>query len=637
MHSDTLDGLPRASAPSSWRGIALEAVAAFGTAALFTWRCSCIDVDPLERVGQVSGLAGVGFLFALFAIPLVAALVIAARVHGGAGFATTLRLVCASAAGLVSGVVAGGMVVLLSKTDLGLGGYIGDTGVLSDWADAIRRGDSAPGLYPPLQIHLLAWIGELRGGDSLHAIKAFQIFALVVIAPCSYLSWRLLLPPLGALAIGVTATIPMIEPYRLYPFIVLVMFVPVAIRFLQVLRHADRYQRGQLARYGVAFGVGLGLLFLLYSGWFQWSAPGFLFASLLVFPWRRGWRKGALLCAIAIALFAVVTTHYLLDVMHAPAIRDDYFYFDTSTDPIYVAMWRGDLPGNQPVWPPTGELGGVGVFTLILIAGLGASIALGRARTLVLGVTSMMVGAFLFRLWYARSMWHTKLVQLYPRTTAEILYCLVILCGFAAYLAIQRARARAPEDSPLRSPSGTIGLVVALLFLFVSTGSATVDRYMPKDAPRDLKWLGWMAYDTGALTENQAHGAVISSSSSIEKDPWSRTNLTDETPAAFSSELGHPEDHVEWIELKLPVPRRFSKVVLEPADGGFPIDFTIDVWDGTRWLTRVSRTNMVSPTGAQTFTWGGFDRTDKIRLRATKLAQIGTDHVLRLAEIQVLR
>jgi galactan 5-O-arabinofuranosyltransferase len=57
-------------------------------------------------------------------------------------------------------------------------------------------------------------------------------------------------------------------------------------------------------------------------------------------------------------------------------VQDRYFYFDTSVEPAYIAMWRNDLPGDVGPWPPPGELAGVGVFTLLLVVGLGAAVAL---------------------------------------------------------------------------------------------------------------------------------------------------------------------------------------------------------------------------------------------------------------------
>ncbi len=69
---------------------------------------------------------------------------------------------------------------------------------------------------------------------------------------------------------------------------------------------------------------------------------------------------------------------------------------------------------------------------------------------------------------------------------------------------------------------------------------------------------------------------------------------------------------------------------------GFPLDFTIEVWDGTTWLTRVSRTSYPMPATGQAFTWGFSDRTDRIRIRATRLRQVGADgYLLQFAEVGI--
>jgi galactan 5-O-arabinofuranosyltransferase len=169
-------------------------------------------------------------------------------------------------------------------------------------------------------------------------------------------------------------------------------------------------------------------------------------------------------------------------------------YFDTRTEPMYVAMFRNDLPGTVGVWPPLGELGGVGLFTIVLLIGLGVAVALGRRTTLVIGATSMMGGAWIFRFFYARMMWETKLVQLYPRTTALILYLLLLLSVYGVALVVERLALR---DS-LRGPSARIGVACAMLLLLASVGSATADRYMPSAAsPPGPGLLSWNAQGAG--------------------------------------------------------------------------------------------------------------------------------------------
>ena len=120
---------------------------------------------------------------------------------------------------------------------------------------------------------------------------------------------------------------------------------------------------------------------------------------------------------------------------------DNYMYFDTRTDPAYIAMWRNDSGANVgPTWPPLGELGNVGLFSVLLVAGLALALALGWRRTTVIACCGVMAGAWLLRFYLAGQMYATGKVQLYPRTTVLILYCLLVLIGYTIYLATDRIR-----------------------------------------------------------------------------------------------------------------------------------------------------------------------------------------------------
>lgn len=461
----------------------------FGTAALFLATCIVIRVNPRDRLGQISGLSSVELRFFLFSIVLIVALLIAKHVRGGRAFELTSRLACAAIAGLASGVVAGGLLVALRGTPWGL--LSEDTAAIARWATALHRGEAIPPLYPPLSLHVLHLYSDLTELPPPHAIKHLQLFGTAAFGPFAYLAWRLLLRPAWALGIGVVAMLPLIDQYKPYPNLVLVVFVPLAILFLQVLRERSDRHWFETARASVGFGIAFGVLCLLYSGWFQWAAPGLLVATLVVFPWRTAWRGGLLHLTITGAVFLVITWHYLANLLFDPSAKvlDNYVYFDVRVEPMYIAMWRNDLPGKIGDWPPLGELGGVGLFTLVLVSGLGLAVALGRRTTVVISVLSMMTGAWLMRFFYARLMWETQLVQLYPRTTALILYCLLILAGFAVHWLVRRAS----TDSPLRGSSGLIGAACALLLLFASTGSATSDRFMPANS--DPAGAGRLAFN----------------------------------------------------------------------------------------------------------------------------------------------
>lgn len=622
------------------RVVALEIGVAFVVCAAFVLSCANIHVNPLDRLGQVSAIASVELRVLWFGLPMLVALLVAAKLRRGVHFAETSRFVCAAFAGMSSAIVAGGILVALGHSRYGLGGLLGDSGVLCTWADAVKRGDGISPLYPPLQVHLLMWMSEVLQTPTGYAMKWFQLVGVAAVGPLAYSTWRLLLRPSWALGIGVVTALPLIEAYRQYPLLTLIIFIPLAIKFLDVLRNCADKPIITLVRQGALFGLSLGILFLLYSGWFQWSAPGFIVAAVLVTPWRTGWKAAAILSGVALLVFALLSYRYVTSVVQIVSlIKDDYVYFDATVEPTFIAMWRGGLPGNIDVWPPIGELGGVGVFTVLLAVGTGAAVAFGRTRTAVLGVGSIMIGTWLFRFWHAHNMWRTKLVQLYPRTTAELLYCALILSAFAVYFLVERARERAPADSVLRTPSGLIGAFAGLLFLVMSSSSATIDKYMPRTQADDSGYMAWISINTPPLDASQTQGATVDVSSSHEDPPREAASylIDRKLDRGFSTEPSKTEDHEEWIVIKMPTVREFSKVVIQPAPDGFPVDFTLEVWDGSQWLERVRKTNFPQPTTSQTFELGRLDATPWFRLRATKLRKVGDAYALRLMEIQLYR
>jgi galactan 5-O-arabinofuranosyltransferase len=607
--------------------LALEIVTAFVVSIAFVASCTIINVNALTRPGQVSALAAIDYRLMWFGIPLVAALAISAKVRGGAGFDRVSALVCAAFAGLASAGLAGGIVAILHRTNFALGAYLGDTAVLADWSDRLKHGAEIPGkivgagIYPPMQVYWVAWISKLFSFDSLYAVKYFQILGVVLLGPLSYATWRLLLRPTWALGLGVVCTLPLVEAFREYPMLVLVIFLPLLVKFFDVYRRSPDYHPLQLARFGVLFGNAFGLLFLMYSGWVQWSAPGILFAGLYFLPWRKRPSHALILAGVTALLFAIVSIHYLISVAHAPPIRDDYTYFETSIDPAYFAMWRGGMPGKMTflTWPPPGELGNVGMFTVLICVGIGAAIALGPRRTLVISLSAILAGTWLFRFYYAHRYYETKLVQLYPRTTVELLYGSMILAGYAVYMLVERARARAAPDSPLRGRAAVVGLAAGLLLLIVQSTSVTTDRYMPEEDGDYWGHLAWLALKTPQLEDDQAAGAKVTTVGETSDDP----------------------NHEESIEVHLPTVRGFASAVLYPAPDGFPIDFELDVWDSQHWLTRLKVTNQAAPDKPLVLRWTppdpdhAVDYTNAFRIRATKLRRVGNGYGLRMAKIEL--
>jgi hypothetical protein len=104
------------------------------------------------------------------------------------------------------------------------------------------------------------------------------------------------------------------------------------------------------------------------------------------------------------------------------------------------------------------------------------------------------------------------------------------------------------------------------------------------------------------------------------------------------------------LEIDLSTARTFNKVVLYPRSdagwggAGFPIDFSIQVWDGANWVTRLSYLNYVQSysnyvqpdSQPQIFTWTPADTTDKVRIQATALRAVESGYYyMQLAEIEL--
>jgi galactan 5-O-arabinofuranosyltransferase len=450
-------------------------------AALMVFLARGVDVNPLDRIGQISGLAALQLRYALIAAVLLVLTVVTARVRWVAYAPLARRIAAAVAAGLFSGLVAGAVVIALRGTSWGLNSGYGDAGALTHWAHTLIDTGTMQADYPPGWIHAMAWYSQLTDTAPEYTLKVLQITVTALFGPLAYLSWRLLLSPVWALALGVVPAMVLIDPYKPYTNLMLVVMIPVLLALLRRLRRAgDTPWRG-IVLSGIGSGLALGLVFLMYSGWFVWSAPGVLLAALVLFPWRTGPIKGLALIAIAGVVFAAVSFRHLVGLLLASgSVKDRYFYWDTWVEPTYIAMWRSDLPGTTGPWPPPGELAGVGLFTILALVGLAAAIAVARHRTAVIVLTSVFAGAWLLRFYFGSQMYAADAVQLWPRSTAELLYCLLLLTGFACYYGVRRFDAVDRVRAALSSPSTGIGVLAALFLLIASAGSSTGDRYMPR-------------------------------------------------------------------------------------------------------------------------------------------------------------
>ncbi|WP_194909105.1 hypothetical protein [Catenulispora rubra] len=462
-----------------------EVAVAFLTAVVFLLVCMSVAVNPLTRVGQVSGLAGLQFRFAVFGILAVGAAVIGLRSRRTRTADATVRLVCAAVAGLASALVGAGLMVALYKTPYGIYAEHGDMAQLIQWATDVQQGKALPKTYPPLPAEIIAAISRWTGESPAYAMKTFQIFGAAVYGPLAYLSWRLVLRPVSALLVGVLAALPLMDLYKPYTNVVLVMMVPVLVKFVEVLRDSGRASYRRNAVRGAVFGVGMGLLFELYFGWFLWSALGIAVAIVAVFPWWEPGARGraAVFLGVSGVALSAVTFRNLIALMTSGAGSDTYVYFDVRTEPTYFLHWFSDEPpANLGAWPPVGDLGGVGLFTLLLFVGFAAAVALRRRDTLVLVVATSVLSAWLMRFWTAEHMYASGVVGLYPRTDVQILFGLLVLSAFMArhFVVVGlKSETVAVRLDAFKRRAMVPGVLAGVLFLTASMGDATANSYMP--------------------------------------------------------------------------------------------------------------------------------------------------------------
>ena len=501
-----------------WPWGVVEGVVAIAAALLFAVWSETIEVNPVVRVGQVSGLAALQLRFAMVCVVIVAVLLFIELRHPKAA-AHSRAIGCAVVAGLSSGLVAGGIAVALHGTPWGLFVNHGDVETFRQWAAQLIDGQPIPAHYPPMSLYALAALQDWGNQPFGYALKVFQVGGTALFGPAAYLLWRLTLRPLPALAIGVVTMLPFIDPYKPYWTLVLIMFLPLLVKFLDVLRRCSSMSGRRAIGTGVGFGAAFGVLFLTYSGWFVWGAVGAVVAVLVLLPWRTGLRPALLILGSTLVTFTVVAWVHIGGLLgQSGGVQDSYRYFDTDADPAYIAMWRGSMPGDAATgaWPPLAEFAGVGVFTLLLIAGLALAIGLGWRRTVVIGIGLPLVSAWLLRQYFASQMYSTGLVQLYPRTTMFVLLGLLLLGAFALLFAgdrihhelcgralpaaedqgIDGAEAVRPGHRRAWRAAPVALLLIPLMFLFASAGSATADRFMPANDKSDVTYFAWISQTT---------------------------------------------------------------------------------------------------------------------------------------------
>lgn len=224
--------------------IAGEVMASLAGALVPLQLATTIQVNPLDRIGQVSGLAAIQFQYAIAGMVLLAVVVVAARLRRRGVFPVVSALAFAAASGLATGIIGAGVMVALHGTVWPLNANMGDSGRIAEWAADVAAGGSPPPAYPPAFLHLMAWWSQWSGGTTSEALKTLQIGLTALFGPLAYLSWRLVLRPPWALGVGLVAALPLIDPYKPYTNVILVVLVPERVQ-LAAGRRRRRLPRPQ--------------------------------------------------------------------------------------------------------------------------------------------------------------------------------------------------------------------------------------------------------------------------------------------------------------------------------------------------------------------------------------------------------
>ncbi|MEV0414523.1 hypothetical protein AB0I68_27890 [Streptomyces sp. NPDC050448] len=520
-----------------------EAVVSVTAALGYTLLSRHIMVNPLVRLGQVSGLAMLQQYAAIIGLPLLALLLFTAYRGTARRHQLVKRLVCAALAGLATGVIAGGVVVALRGTPHALGGQEGDPGVLIDMANSFLHHEGMSGIYPPAFPALIALWAKIRyngRGETGFALHDLQIFFTAVAGPMAYLAWRVLLRPFWALLIAVPAAVVFLDPIRPYSHIVMIVLLPLLGYWLREMRLAGRLTTWHLLLRGTAVGLIFGALFLWYSGWYIWAAPGAAAAALFFFPWRQGAataKRAGLYVGATLVSAAVVGAPLLYQMVRLGSENPDrYAFLAVYADPTYVLGWVSDRSGTltYQTWPVAGELAGQSGFALLLLFGVGLGLGLGLRNVMVRTAAAVLAGAWLARFWFAGHMAHDKAIQLYPRTTWIIMYCLMILAVLGMMAVVNRgsgwiertlrptgAGAGASRVIPRRVVRQLAAGMVCVVALFATMGASwSVNRYMPSS---DVDSMGIDAYRAHTIKKRDGscpRFSPVKDCKDIEKDDW---------------------------------------------------------------------------------------------------------------------
>ncbi|MFE9930162.1 hypothetical protein [Streptomyces sp. NPDC005533] len=499
-----------------WVQASAEVVVSLVAALGFTLLSTHISVNPLVRIGQVSGLAKLQMYAALLGLPLLAVLLYTAYRGSLHRHQLAKRLVCAALAGLATGVVAGGVVVALRGTPWGLGGQEGDPSALIAMANSFLHGEGPSGIYPPLFPGLMAVWAKIRYGGiggAGFALKDFQIFFTAIAGPMTYLAWRLLLRPFWALLIAVPSAILFMDPIRPYSHASMLVLLPLLGYTLREMRRAGEQPLRRVLLRGAVLGLVFGVVFLWYSGWYVWAAPGVFLLALGVFPWRAGKavvKRTAAFVGATLLTAGIVGAPLIYQMARLGSQTPDrYAFLAVYVDPAYVLGWVSDRSGKleYQTWPVAGEMAGQSGFALLLLFAVGLGIGLALRNIMVLTAAATLAGAWLARFWFASHMAHDKAVQLFPRTTWIIMYCLMILAVLGMMAVVNRSSgwaertlrpsgaAPAARVVPRRVVAQLAAGMVCVVALFATMGASwSVNRYMPQSDNMTMGIDAWRAH-----------------------------------------------------------------------------------------------------------------------------------------------
>lgn len=442
------------------------------------------------RVGHVSALAALQIPFFLVVAVALVLIVVAPRLPKFQDL--LVAFAPALLAGAATGYIAGSINIALAGTNWPLFGSSGDSGVILEWLRNFLSGEPLPETYPPGYLWFISFIAKLLHAPVEFSAKLAQIVATAAIGPIAYIAWRLVVGPFFALALGVIAMLPLISPYKPYPNLMLVILIALVVRFILDLRRVQATDRKWAIVRGLLVGTCVGASALIYSGWFVWSAMGIVAVVALNFPWKKGkfavtnslWFVGSTLLSIVV-IGGIHLIPMLRETLFGHAVSDSYFYSDTFVDPAYYLMAQSDQSDGTG-WPPLGELGGVGIFMILLACAVAIAISFSWKNPIVQVSVLVVASALAARYFVATLMVYRNAVYLWPRTQAVLIFALLLIAAFVLRYLWNLLRKYAPKSYSITSSRA--GLVVAFALILSSSVSSIASAYYPIDSNTTSKF-----------------------------------------------------------------------------------------------------------------------------------------------------